>query len=212
MYTLCDTLPDIGFSDSKKIMDEFCGVISNFTHTEATALYYATFNAQLRHNNPLVIECGNMVGGSAVIMAIGMRDALHLRNSDPKTWGTEGIDVSGNLLLIEYDDNYYEMTKQTFAKYNIVDHVSFIHASDIEYASQITTEAEVIHIDTTHLYDHTMAELVAFFPLLRSNGILLMHDYCFLERDVVRAVNDFTTPDKFICSHLVDRLWWGIKK
>lgn len=207
MYNFCDILPN-----SKKIIDDVCGVISNFTTNEASILYHACFNAQLRHNNPLLIECGNMNGGSALIMATAMQDAVVLRSSDPKTWGAEDIDISGNLLLIEYNNNYYEQTKQVFNEYGFTKNVTFINASDIEYASNITTEAEVIHIDTTHLYDHTAAELSAFFHLLRSNGILLMHDYCFLERDVMRAVNDFAIPDKFICSHLVDRLWWGLKR
>ena len=36
--------------------------------------------------------------------------------------------------------------------------------------------ADIIFIDTSHYYDHTMKELDIFLPFLNNNGLLMFHD------------------------------------
>jgi cephalosporin hydroxylase len=92
----------------------------------------------------------------------------------------------------------------------------FIQADDIEFAKgfsswckqrQIPSQIDVLLIDTSHLYDHTVQEIAAYFPLLADHAKVFFHDTNLKEiyfrkdgtmdlgwdnnRGVIRAVEDF---------------------
>jgi cephalosporin hydroxylase len=50
-------------------------------------------------------------------------------------------------------------------------------------------EADVLFIDTSHYYDHTLAELRAYAPKVRAGGLILMHDSGPDWPDVAQALN-----------------------
>jgi cephalosporin hydroxylase len=61
----------------------------------------------------------------------------------------------------------------------------FIQGDDIEFANQFRTwqkqknidvDIDLLFIDTSHLYEHTVAEIESFFPLIANNGIVIFHD------------------------------------
>ena len=55
---------------------------------------------------------------------------------------------------------------------------TFIRGDDMDPAAQVLMppEADVLFIDTSHEYDHTLAELRAYMPRLAPGGIALFHD------------------------------------
>jgi len=57
-------------------------------------------------------------------------------------------------------------------------------------------EADVLFIDTSHAYGHTMTELEVYVPKLRPGGVALLHDTCAGPYgswpDVPRALDDWT--------------------
>jgi len=55
---------------------------------------------------------------------------------------------------------------------------SFLAADDMsdEAAKWLPEELDVLFIDTSHLYDHTLAELRKYVPRVRPGGLVLCHD------------------------------------
>jgi predicted O-methyltransferase YrrM len=54
--------------------------------------------------------------------------------------------------------------------------------------------ADVLFIDTSHYYQHTMAELKLYVPKVRPGGVVLMHDTGPGWPDVAVALNDHGLP------------------
>jgi hypothetical protein len=93
----------------------------------------------------------------------------------------------------------------------------FVQSDDVTFAAEfpcwclqheITPKANVLFIDTSHRYEHTISELVAWIPHLADDGVLILHDtnmgavtYARLDgsvglgwnnqRGVIRAVEEF---------------------
>lgn len=64
-------------------------------------------------------------------------------------------------------------------------HVSFVKSDDIEFAERfeawcaersIDSSIDILHIDTSHLYDHTVREINAWFPFLSDRAKVFFHD------------------------------------
>ena len=55
---------------------------------------------------------------------------------------------------------------------------SFLTADDMSEAAAawLPDELDILFIDTSHLYDHTLAELRAYVPRVRPGGMVLCHD------------------------------------
>jgi cephalosporin hydroxylase len=95
---------------------------------------------------------------------------------------------------------------------------SFVQADDVAYAASpfeafcasrgLPAMAELILVDTSHLYDHTRAEIAAWMPRLAPGGVMLFHDTNMgrgwfrrlngraepswdNERGVIRAIEEF---------------------
>lgn len=68
------------------------------------------------------------------------------------------------------------------AAYNALTNSLFVHMNDLDFAdyykksSYHNTPIDLIFIDTSHEYEHTLAEIKMFVPLLNDNGILAFHD------------------------------------
>ena len=55
------------------------------------------------------------------------------------------------------------------------DHWTFIQGDDLQVVDRLDP-AEIVFIDTSHLYDHTVAELDAYLPLVKPGGRIVLHD------------------------------------
>ena len=55
---------------------------------------------------------------------------------------------------------------------------TFVHGDDMDPAAQVLMppECDVLFIDTSHEYEHTLAELRAHMPRLAPGGVALFHD------------------------------------
>ena len=55
---------------------------------------------------------------------------------------------------------------------------TFVHGDDMspDVQAQLPASADVLFIDTSHYYDHTLAELRAYMPRVAPGGVALFHD------------------------------------
>jgi len=67
-------------------------------------------------------------------------------------------------------------------------------------------DVDVLFVDTSHFYDHTMAELRLYVPKVKPGGIVLLHDTATCDwPDVSRALNDFCAETG---RAWYDHPWW----
>jgi len=53
---------------------------------------------------------------------------------------------------------------------------SFYLGDDMLLVNDLPDDVDVLFIDTSHHYRHTLAELAAFVPKVKAGGVVLMHD------------------------------------
>lgn len=209
-------MANIGLIDSiisRSVLEDVCGSVTNFTIAEGVALYYGSYSTQLHSNNPLMVECGSFRGGSGIIMATALRDAVNFRLCNPITWCAPDDTISGKCILIDINEEFLNLARKNIAEYRLHNIVETRLGSDIQYASEFLPDSiSLLHIDTFHGYEQTIEELSTYFPLVKRGGIIFAHDYGFLERDVIKAVDEFSNDVNMDGCHVVDRLWWGIKR
>lgn len=53
---------------------------------------------------------------------------------------------------------------------------TFVQGDDLKLDADAPPSCDVLFIDTTHAYEQTIAELVAYGPKVRLGGVILLHD------------------------------------
>ena len=120
-----------------------------------------------------------------------------------------GLEGHGRLTSVDID------AKPDIGEY---DHWTFIQGSDLDPAVINQLEpADVVFIDTSHLYEHTLAELNIYRYLVKPGGRIVCHD-TMLERPegapvkprfpVMVAVNEFATAEGLKWTN--DAKCWGL--
>jgi predicted O-methyltransferase YrrM len=72
-------------------------------------------------------------------------------------------------------------------------------------------ELDMLMIDTSHEYEPTVRELVAWLPKLRKQGLVWLHDYRGVYPGVTRAVNEAIADGRLVQAD-VRGLGWGGRK
>jgi hypothetical protein len=67
----------------------------------------------------------------------------------------------------------------------------FIEMTSLEAAPLVSDSLGFVYIDGLHDYEHVAVDIAAWWPKVRSGGILAGHDYIWCMPGVVRAVNEF---------------------
>jgi predicted O-methyltransferase YrrM len=104
-----------------------------------------------------------------------------------------------------YVDWKGEITQETVDKFMSIaeknlkefgDRVSMLRSPSVDAAKNFDDESvDFIFVDGDHSYAATLADCVAYYPLLKKGGFFCGHDYSSIQ-DVNRAVNDFRDQKK----------------
>jgi len=83
--------------------------------------------------------------------------------------------------------------KDKVRKLGLEPYWNFIQADDLK----LNWEGQIDHlfIDTSHTYEHTIAELKKFEPYVRKGGLITLHDI-ISHPPVLAAINDFISTRK----------------
>ena len=88
----------------------------------------------------------------------------------------------GALVSIDLDPEVTEFTRQWVERADLESRVTLLcgDSSDPELAEQATGtlggNPELIFLDSSHAYEHTLRELDLWYPLLEPGGLILLHD------------------------------------
>lgn len=90
-----------------------------------------------------------------------------------------GVSTSGWLYgLAQTGGHLWSVDLLPKPKFGDVDGWTFIEGSDLDPAvlRQLPPVADIVFIDTSHRYDHTLAELNVYYPRVRPGGKIVLHD------------------------------------
>ncbi|HDZ37880.1 MAG TPA: class I SAM-dependent methyltransferase [Marinobacter sp.] len=157
----------------------------------------ATLRA-LARGKKTVIEIGTFFGGSAEALLEGMPDDGHLTcidtfegtagsPTDPVNYRSEKIDFTKELVLSYLGGRL----RPYHGRVNIVVGESLSVVRDFEPES-----ADLIFLDGAHDYENVLADIQAWLPIVKSDGILCGHDYDrFGEALPVEKIEEFSSRE-----------------
>jgi cephalosporin hydroxylase len=110
--------------------------------------------AALHYGTPTIIELGVRTGVSSALWLAAIE-----RSGGGLLWSVDVEEPHGGYVSA------------------IIGHPNWeLHVSDDLAIADQAPEADILFIDTSHSYAHTLAELVAYVPKLQPEGIVLLHD------------------------------------
>lgn len=141
---------------------------------------------KLLPENSVGIEVGVAEGNfSADLLNAGVKVLWSVDN-----WGTiDGVTGDGNFEQLWHDKNYATAKKNLSPFGNRsqilkgMSNVMSNHFSD--------EQVDLVYLDGAHYYDGVMADLKAYYPKLKSGGVMAGHDFVNTDYQVKEAVYDF---------------------
>jgi len=130
---------------------------SNKENTDISSHLPTMFYYTVMQNPKLILEAGVRGGEST----LAFNEAIKYCNSE-----IIGIDLERQCELA-----YSKITNSTFI---CINDMNFQHYYNNSRFNQ--TLFDVVFVDTSHEYHHTMGEITIFAPLLNKNGIMMFHD------------------------------------
>jgi predicted O-methyltransferase YrrM len=140
--------------------------------------YDAFYKWVAENKSGLFVEIGSFRGGSAIFMAQHMRDDVVFYTVDPfipfEVWGVA---------------TDYDLFLKNIEPYK--DKISHLKMTSLEAAKYFNDgEVDFVFIDAAHDYDNVKADIAAWLPKLKPDGILAGHDYCANYPGVIKAVKE----------------------
>mgnify|MGYP002137043614 CR=1 FL=1 len=142
---------------------------------------------KLLPENSIVAEIGVAEGRfSAELLSAGVGQLLMVDN-----WGhISGVTGDGNFSQEWHDKNY--RTALNSVEQWFPDRAKILRGMSSEMASRVSDNyLDAIYLDAGHYYKAVMEDLNAWYPKVKSGGIISGHDYLCEDYDVKRAVLDF---------------------
>ena len=169
---------------------------SIFTHmTERERLLLLELSQSLG-SNPVVVEIGSYLGASACFLAEG------IKQQDGKVYA---VDTWTNLAMSEGSRDTYKNFLQNIEplKYWIIP----LKGLSVDIAKKINQQIDLLFIDGDHSYQGIKADLQAWLPKVKENGIVVFHDYSWAE-GVRQAVKEDVFPLQVDWGRRLDSIYW----
>lgn len=138
-------------------------------HEHLQTLYMLNIELNLKN----VLELGTRTGESTIALLLATKE------------------LEGTMTSVDVDECHEAKSK--VKKFSLEKYWNFIQSDDLTLNWE--TPIDHLFIDTSHEYDHTLAELKKFEPLVRKGGIITFHDITS-SPPVLNAINDFIIDRK----------------
>jgi len=133
-------------------------------HEHLQTLYMLSIELNLK----TVLELGTRTGESTITLLLATKE------------------LGGTMTSVDVDPCLE--AKEKVKKSELEKYWNFIQSDDISL--DWNTTIDHLFIDTSHTYDHTLAELRKFEPFVRKGGLITLHDIMSCP-PVLDAINDF---------------------
>lgn len=148
---------------------------------------------KLLPENSVGCECGVAEGYfSADLLEAGVAKLYSVDN-----WGTiEGIRGDGNFPQ-EWHDKNYEDAKKRLERFG--DRSVILKGMTVEMANKVLDNSlDLLYLDAGHSYESVFNDLTAWYPKVKSGGVIAGHDYLAPQYGVFGAVTQFSILHNFI--------------
>jgi len=186
--------------------DPYQGIELEGREIEMFGWYYdhPIFEQILAAIKPLrIIEVGTLYGASAIHMAnltkrMGIETELLCVDTflgAPEYWVEGMID---RLKLRSGYPRFYEQFMVNVVKSDLQDRITpfpLVSTLAAEVLRGLNISADVIYIDAAHSYPEVLADLRAFWPLVRPGGIMFGDDFDVIWPGVIRAVHEWSEAE-----------------
>lgn len=110
-------------------------------------------------------------------------------------WGKiEGVSGDGNFDQSFHDKNY-DTAVERLSKYGY--RSLLIKSKSVDAAEKLPDQyLDMVYLDAAHYYSGIFSDLTAWYPKVKSDGIVAGHDYLNGDYDVERAVKDFIKQNR----------------
>jgi hypothetical protein len=189
-----------------KSFREINKLISVRFHLSNKATYNLPYCSGQRLNRFHLCHLFNELGYK-IGVEIGVRRGRYSKqllkcNPGLKMYCVDPWDAIGNKYSQEKQEDIYAMAKKVLEPYD----VTFVRKMSLDAVKDFENDFfDFIYIDGNHHFDFVMRDLIEWYPKLKRNGIIGVHDYYNGETGVLNAV------DAFVRSHDV-RPWYITKE
>ena len=146
----------------------------------------------------IAVEIGSYIGASSLMISKGLKQNSKLYCVD--TWQNDAM-TEGNW------DSYVEFQKNVKP---VKDKIIAVRGTSINASSKFDKKIDFLFIDGDHSYEGVKADVDAWFPKLKSGGIIVMHDIGWAE-GVIRVVKENIQPN-LVKFEKLPNMYWGWKK
>jgi len=143
---------------------------------------------QLKNKKPICVEIGAYIGRTASALIQGGAEHVYsidlwsgdlTDDSNLKDWRWEQNIIKGENVLSQYCNNVPLLSKCTP-----------LIGDSIWWANKWPFKVDLIFIDADHNYESCLLDINAWWPHLKTGGILCGHDYCEQCPGVIQAVDE----------------------
>jgi len=181
--------------------------------------------SQKDRNQPLtIVEVGTWKGLSTTTMASICKEqgftnvdiiAIDTWLGAPEfwTWGLDDQTRYGSLKCNNgYPSVFYTFTKNVkkLGYHDCIAPLPISSGQGADVLKHYKIMADVIYVDAAHEYEPVLADIKAFYPLLKEGGTMIGDDYVHGWPGVVKAVQEFTNTNNIQFN--VNGVVWNIKK
>lgn len=123
------------------------------------------------HLKGKLVEIGSWKGRSASVFSLATeKEDVDIYCVDTWQGSEEHKDIDTSNLLNEF--------KKNLTKINSLERINIQRGPSIEISKiHEDNSCDIIFIDAAHDYDNVKADILAWYPKLKSNGIMIGHDY-----------------------------------
>jgi hypothetical protein len=155
-----------------------------------------------------VLGLGNELVGAEV----GVFEGIHARllvknNSVARLYCIDPYRIYEDLKL---DTNMPKAKARAIERLKFSGKVVWMFENSVEASFRIFHELDFVYIDAAHNYKNAVADIDAWWPLVKPGGIIGGHDFHHTWPGVVRAVTEFSVKKGLdLCCETPD--WWVVK-
>jgi len=177
----------------KKGFGNIFNIFTHLTNKEKFLLLKKTENLESKSN---IIEIGSYLGASSCFFALGA-----LKNNSKvyciDTWKNEGMSEGEKDTFEEFCENIEPLK----------DFIRILRGKSVDMAKNFSEEIDLLFIDGDHSYDAVRADVEAWLPKVKNDGIVVFHDIGWAE-GVIKVVNEFIRSLQ-VEEHIVDNTYWA---
>lgn len=126
-----------------------------------------------------VVRAFRLVRGARTYIEIGTRDRGNIAYT-AQLLGPDPTIVDVDLDRLPHNENLIAAALRGRARYQFI-HGNSVAPDVVATVAELVGQggADAIFCDSSHMYDHALAEFELYFPLLRPGGVLMFHDACW---------------------------------